>query len=574
MCEVVVCDTSVQLKYGDITLENTDAIVNPTNATLDQNVGVSKNILAAAGDTVKTECARLSKLPNEGHVVTVAGNLECLRIIHLINLGAENIVNLVRNTLMSCDLYNMTSVSFPALGTDDDTDSENNLNAQASIKSIVKGIEDYMTDPSINTIISKIVIVVRDRKVYKEYLKFFQNYQTNYPHFTAFGKTIELIKGDITDQAVDCILNLTNQRLNQSHGVSGAILSAAGDTVKEECQRIGVLDNEDVVVTSGGNLKAKHIMHIIGPTTVPAYEPSIDRILLKCHERKFTSLALPAIGTGMAHINPEASIRAILNSILNYLLEALVPTLERISIIVIQENIYKTFLKVFQAQSTEIQEAQREERILAAIQAQVKIQYPLTWKNIGTTEVLEVTLKEDSAEYQKVKNDFITTSTPGSFQVLKIIRIQHLRLWQSFWINKMAVDQKNPGKRNIRHLYHGTAFDNIKNINHRGFNRSYCGVHGTAKGYGTYFAVKSNYSCNDTYSTPDGNGHKYVYQAAVITGKYCQGSHQLKEPPHLNNDHSSDRYDSVTDNIQNTTYFVVFHDDYAYPEYLITFKSC
>ncbi|KAM5153029.1 protein mono-ADP-ribosyltransferase PARP15-like [Mantella aurantiaca] len=573
MCEVVVCDTSVQLKSGNITLEKTDAIVNLTNATLDQNTGVCKNILAAAGETVKAECARLSKLPNDGHVVTVAGNLECQKIIHLRNVTAQTIVTLVKKTLKACDLYNMASVSFPGFGTGDISDTVDNLDPQTSIKLIIKGIEEYMTNPSNMTIISKIVIITREQNVHDEYLKFFQNYQTNYPHFTAFGKTIELIKGDITDQAVDCILNLTNRTLNQFVGVSKAILTAAGDKVKEECRVIGVLDEEGAVVTSGGNLKAKHILHIIGPTTVPAYEPSIDRILLSCHEHKFTSLALPAIGTGMACVDPEASIKAILNSTLNYLLEALVPTLERISIIVIQENIYKTYLKVFQAKCTEIQAIQREEKILAAIRAQVKIQYPLTWTNIATAELLQVPLKDDSEEFQKVKNNFIATSTPGSYQVLKIERIQHMKLWQSFWINKMAVDRKNPGKRNVRHLYHGTASDNIKNINQGGFNRSYCGVHGTAKGYGTYFAVRSNYSCSDTYSAPDSNGHKHVYQATVIIGKHCQGNYRLKEPPHLNNDLSSDRYDSVVDKLEDTTYFVVFHDDYAYPEYLITFKS-
>lgn len=57
----------------------------------------------------------------------------------------------------------------------------------------------------------------------------------------------------------------------------------------------------------------------------------------------------------MACVDPEASIKAILNSVLNYLLEALVPTLERISIIVIQEKIYNIYLKVFQGKCTEIQ---------------------------------------------------------------------------------------------------------------------------------------------------------------------------------------------------------------------------
>ncbi|XP_068101914.1 protein mono-ADP-ribosyltransferase PARP15-like [Hyperolius riggenbachi] len=569
MSEIVVCDTSAKLEQGDITTQKTDVIVNLTNATLDQNFGVSKAIMDAAGDTVKQECARLRELPNDGCVVTVAGNLDCQKIIHLIDVRPQTIVTSVKKALKACDQNNMANISFPAIGTGAD-----NLDPQTSIKSIIKGIEDYMTDPSIMTIISKIVLVVLEQSVYDEYLKFFQNYQANYPHFTAFGKTIELIKGDITDQAVDCILNLTNQSLNQNCGVSGAILSAAGDTVNEECRRIGSIGNDGIAVTSGGSLKAEHIMHIIGPTSVPDYEPSIDRILLKCHEEGFTSLALPAIGTGMARVDPEASIKAILNSVLNYLLEALVPTLERISIIVIQEPIYKTYLKVFQDKCNEIRTIQREENILAAIRANVKFNYPLTWTSLGTGELMEVTLAEDSEEYKKVKDNFLVSSTPGSYQVVKIERIQNLKLWQSFTINRQAVDRKYPGPRNIRHLYHGTDSDAVKNINRDGFNRSYSGVHGTAKGYGTYFAVRSNYSCNDAYSKPDSNGYKYVYQAVVIAGNYCEGSYKLKDPPFIDNDDpNKGRYDSVVDNKSKPTMFVVFHDDYAYPEYLITFKS-
>lgn len=113
------------------------------------------------------------KFPNDGHVVTVAGNLECQRIIHLINVNQQSTVTLVKKTLKSCDLYNLASVCFPAIGPAD------NIDAQTAVKSVIKGIEDYMTNPSIMTIISKIVIVTRERNVYDEYLKFLQNYQVN-----------------------------------------------------------------------------------------------------------------------------------------------------------------------------------------------------------------------------------------------------------------------------------------------------------------------------------------------------------------------------------------------------------
>ncbi|XP_063789775.1 protein mono-ADP-ribosyltransferase PARP15-like [Pseudophryne corroboree] len=565
MCEVVVCDTSVKVKQGDITTEKTDAIVNLNNATLDQNFGVSKVILDAAGDNVKEECERLGKLPSDGIVVTSAGNLKCRKIIHLINVKPHAIVESVKKALKACDQHYVTTVSLPAIGT-----GSSKLEPINSVKLITRGIEEYLADPATMTSISDIIIVVFDPDVYKEYLNFFQNYQTNYPHFTAFGKTIELIKGDITDQAVDCILNLTNSSLNQSSGVSGAILAAAGDTVKEECKEIGTLKTDKIAITSGGKLKSKNIMHIIGPTRVPDYEPSMDRILLECHNNGFTSFALPAIGTGIAHVDPQDSIIAILSSILNYLSETCIPTLETICIIVLQEPIYKTYLKVFQEKCTELQAIQREENILSAIHAQDKFDYPGTWTDIVKSEFQEVNLDKDSQEYKEVKTKFKSSSK--SFHVVEIKRIQSVKQWQSFTINKRAVSRKNPGKRNLHHLYHGTKSEVIKNINREGFNRIYSGENGTAYGYGTYFAVKSDYSCGDRYSVPDSNGNKYVYQAAVITGRYCKGSCTYREPPYIDNDPSGDRYDSVTDDIRNPSVFVTFHDDYAYPEYLITFK--
>ncbi|CAN2389047.1 hypothetical protein PRIEUP_LOCUS17166, partial [Pristimantis euphronides] len=434
------------------------------------------------------------------------------------------------------------------------------------------GAEEYLTDPTTRTNLYKLVIVVLEQNIYDTYLTFFQNYKINYHHFLAFGTNIELIKGDITLQASDCAVNLTNKTLNQSSGVSGAILTAAGSTVKEECRSIGVLKPGTVVITGGGNLKAKKIMHMIGPTTVPGFEPSIDIILLECNKNGFARVALPAIGTGMAGIDPEKSINAILNSILNYLSKTPIPTLQTISIIVIQENIYTKYLEVFQAKSTELQALKREESILLAIHAQVRIDFPLTWTDTAKSEFQEVTLSKDSGEYSVVEKDFLETALPDVFDVLEIKRIQNVKLWQSFTIKKQAVERKNPGKKNVRRMYHGTTSTVINNISRGGFNRIYHGKNGTACGIGTYFSVKSNYATGDIYSVPDSTGKKYVYQASVVTGKYCQGQQTYKEPPYISNDTSGDRYDSVVNNPKEKTYFVVFYDDYAYPDYLITFK--
>ncbi|XP_044160671.1 protein mono-ADP-ribosyltransferase PARP15-like [Bufo gargarizans] len=568
MTDVVVCETSVKLKNGDITAESTDAIVNLSNATLDRSAGVCKAILDAAGPIVKEECQCLAKLPNDDCVVTSAGNLKCRKIIHLIDVRSDNIVSYVTKALKACDKANMATVSLPAMGT-----GASNLKPESSIRLMMKGIEDYLSDPSVMTIISEIVIVVFEQEIYEKYQRFFQNYKKNYPHFSAFGKMIELIKGDITHQAVDCIVNLTNATLNQSCGVSGAILSAAGDTVKEECKNIGDLGADEVAITSGGKLESEHIMHIIGPTSVPAYEPSIDRILHECHKNGFTSVALPAIGTGMARVDVAESIKAILNSILNYLSDTLIPSLDTIFIIVIQESVYKKYLEVFQAKSTELQALQREERIVAAMLHGVTVRYPMTWTDIAKKEFQEIIIDKTSQEYKDIKDKFFTTTSASKYEVTEIKRIQNITLWQSFTINKQAVNRRNPGQKNISHLYHGTHSNAITNINRDGFNRVYCGMNGTAYGNGTYFAAESQYSCDDRYSNSDANGNKYIYQAAVVTGRYCAGKRSYKEAPHIDGDVDKGRYDSVVDNVENPKVFVVFHDDVAYPEYLITFKK-
>jgi len=85
---------------------------------------------------------------------------------------------------------------------------------------------------------------------------------------------------------------------------------------------------------------------------------------------------------------------------------------------------------------------------------------------------------------------------------------------------------------------------------------------GLAIGNGVYFAVNSAYSIRG-YCPADNSGHKYIYQARVLTGKSTRGKSGLKEPPA--------GYDSVSDS-DSASIYVVFYDAQSYPEYLITFN--
>jgi len=88
-------------------------------------------------------------------------------------------------------------------------------------------------------------------------------------------------------------------------------------------------------------------------------------------------------------------------------------------------------------------------------------------------------------------------------------------------------------------------------------------------GQGVYFAVNFNYSAKDKYSPPDSQGIKYVFQCRVLTGKFTDGSPDIKEPPQRPD--AKIRYDSVTNDVQNPAIFVVFKDTQSYPEYLVAF---
>ncbi|MEQ2311211.1 hypothetical protein AMECASPLE_017385 [Ameca splendens] len=119
-------------------------------------------------------------------------------------------------------------------------------------------------------------------------------------------------------------------------------------------------------------------------------------------------------------------------------------------------------------------------------------------------------------------------------------------------------------------LYHGTSAESCNCIERDRFNRSYAGAHAAAYGKGVYFAVNADYSAN-RYCPADPSGMKRLYVARVLTGRYTVGSSSMKAPPPRGSD-PTDCFDSLVNNQQQPIMFVIFHDDQAYPEYLITFS--
>lgn len=124
------------------------------------------------------------------------------------------------------------------------------------------------------------------------------------------GKTrITLLKGDITQENSDAIVNAANSSLMGGGGVDGAIHRAGGQSILEECRKIvktsGRCAPGDAVITGGGNLRAGYVIHTVGPVWQGG-ERGEKRLLESCYEKciklaiehKIKKISFPAISTG------------------------------------------------------------------------------------------------------------------------------------------------------------------------------------------------------------------------------------------------------------------------------------
>lgn len=128
-------------------------------------------------------------------------------------------------------------------------------------------------------------------------------------HKTISAATLMLLRGDITEQDTEAIVNAANSSLLGGGGVDGAIHRAGGPRILEECRKIREQKGEcppgEAVITCGGNLKARYVIHTVGPvwhgggkgeeeTLGAAYRNS----LVLAAAQRIRSIAFPSISTG------------------------------------------------------------------------------------------------------------------------------------------------------------------------------------------------------------------------------------------------------------------------------------
>ncbi|MFQ5827715.1 MAG: macro domain-containing protein [Candidatus Methylomirabilia bacterium] len=162
------------------------------------------------------------------------------------------------------------------------------------------------------------------------------------------GKTEILIdRGDITDWEVDAIVSAANSHLWMGAGVAGAIKRKGGVIIEEEAVQQGPIEVGEAVLTTAGNLAATHVIHAAAmgqdlKTDGQKITQATRSSLAIAEKRKLSSLAFPALGTGVGGFPPVQAAEVMMEAILEHL-KAETTGLKRIVFVLYQEEAYNAF---------------------------------------------------------------------------------------------------------------------------------------------------------------------------------------------------------------------------------------
>jgi O-acetyl-ADP-ribose deacetylase (regulator of RNase III) len=163
--------------------------------------------------------------------------------------------------------------------------------------------------------------------------------------------TIELVQGDITDLATDAIVNAANESLQMGAGVAGAIRRRGGPAIQRECDDIGGAPVGSAVITTGGNLKARYVIHAVGPRWGEGNEDeklakAVLNALKLAGSKRLRSIAFPAISTGIFGFPKERAAELIISTTLAFIRDSSI-SLRRIVFCLFDPASYTIFEKTF-----------------------------------------------------------------------------------------------------------------------------------------------------------------------------------------------------------------------------------
>lgn len=161
------------------------------------------------------------------------------------------------------------------------------------------------------------------------------------------GKTLRIMVGDITERDTDAIVNAANNYLKHGGGVALAIVKKGGAIIQQESDRIGFVPTGSAAITTAGALKAKYVIHAVGPKWGEGDEENKLRTavlssLKIASEYRLKTISFPAISSGIYGVPKEIVARVLINTAVDYLKNE-TTTLQQIEFCLFDEDTYKYF---------------------------------------------------------------------------------------------------------------------------------------------------------------------------------------------------------------------------------------
>ncbi len=169
-----------------------------------------------------------------------------------------------------------------------------------------------------------------------------------------FGQSkVEVVRGDITVQDTDAVVNAANRKLEPGGGVSGAIHRAAGPALWGECKHLGGCATGEAIITGGYHLKAKHVIHTVGPVYSGSEQDSVllrnsyQGSLRVAVEHGLKSVAFPSISTGIFGYPVAEAAGVALQAVRDFLLDY--SGIELVRFVLFSDSDFETYHSALQA---------------------------------------------------------------------------------------------------------------------------------------------------------------------------------------------------------------------------------
>ncbi|KAM9380258.1 protein mono-ADP-ribosyltransferase PARP14 [Phaethornis superciliosus] len=380
----------IVLEKGSVEDAKTDIVVTSVGKDLQLGGGpLSKFLLSKAGPMLQAELQEegRGKIIEEGSVWKTRGyNLDCPVVLHAVlpwfqqNGSVKILGNIVTKCLQIAEELSLKSITFPAIGTGRlefpkscvakvlfdkifDFSSKNGINSLQEVHLLlhpkdtdnIRAFTDELENRCGNPAGAEGQKIIQKKSSRGTASSDSSSRPSEVVYEMMFGSILfQVAEGDITHEATDVIVNITNQSFNLKTGVSRAILHGAGKNVEKECAQLAALSDKSYIITQGGNLPCKNIIHFISQNDIKLL---VSKVLEECETQKYTSVTFPAIGTGEAGRDPAVVADDIIDSVANFAKRISAPSVKVIKVVIFQPHLLSVFHKSLQKKESYVKTA-------------------------------------------------------------------------------------------------------------------------------------------------------------------------------------------------------------------------